>query len=114
MRLDKLTADTQKEFLSAVYDILIQHAKAPSCILKKEGFEDFDNNKQSFVSAHLTENEYPCTEWRFQGALGFGGKYYIYHNKVTCYSEDLNATRKQIIIDTNTELSKLEETYLTK
>lgn len=50
-------------------------------------------------------------EYRFQGALGFGGKLFIRLGRqplmVTCYLEDENKERKGMIKKANRELSKL-------
>lgn len=45
-------------------------------------------------------------EWRFQGKLGFGGKYRTRRNEVDCYQEDITYERLEII---NTINSKLKE-----
>ena len=44
-----------------------------------------------------------CTEYRFQGNLGFGGKFYNSGGKwyVTCYLEDLTPERELIIKTVN-------------
>lgn len=45
-------------------------------------------------------------EWRFQGKLGFGGKFYANENGwyVSCYSEDETPARLQIIETANAKL----------
>jgi len=35
----------------------------------------------------------PCTEWRFQGSLGFGGKFRYPRMSVDCYPEDETPAR---------------------
>jgi hypothetical protein len=55
----------------------------------------------------------PPTEYRFQGALGFGGKFRLRPSglephRVDCYPEDMNPTRRSIIEVTNKALSELD------
>jgi len=49
-------------------------------------------------------------EWRFQGALGFGGK--IWHMNgdlyVNCYPEDRNAERDMMVERANARLAKIQ------
>jgi hypothetical protein len=66
-------------FANKVYDILIAEAGA------------HENNRQSFVYSHC-EDEYPCTEFRFGGSFGFGGKYWSGRNAISYYQE--NHTKK--------------------
>jgi hypothetical protein len=57
-------------------------------------------------------------EWRFQGLLGFGGKFwneYSYGEKrpkwrVSCYTEDENPKTDKIIKETNEKLYTLAQT----
>ena len=60
----------------------------------------------SFVQNHEDERS-PCTEWRFCGHLGFGGKYRSETNKVDCYREDETPKRLAIIGELNDALAKL-------
>jgi hypothetical protein len=75
-------------FYEAVYDILVRIGRADP------------KDKSDFVRSFM-DKKYPCTEWRFCGLLGFGGKYRSY-NKVNCYSEDETPERLDI------ELEKLK------
>jgi len=63
----------------------------------------------SFV--HATTKGPATTEYRFQGTLGFGGKFRDNANRlapyVDCYSEDRTPPRSAIIEAVNAELSKL-------
>jgi len=82
-----------------VYDLLVQIGGA------------YEPDRQSFVYAHV-KDKYPCTEWRFSGYLGFGGKYRSGRNSVDCYREDETAKRLAIIEELNSELSELPiDTY---
>ena len=56
---------------------------------------------------HHTDPVYPCREWRFQGKLGFGGKYRSETNKVDCYREDETTEVLLLIDDINHALSLL-------
>lgn len=75
-----------------VYDILVSLGNAR------------ENDRGSFVHNHITSG---CSEWRFCGNLGFGGKYRAYRNSVDCYPEDLTKERIIIIDKINSELSKI-------
>ncbi len=46
-------------------------------------------------------------EWRFQGKLGFGGKYYSGRNVVDCYTEDRDDKTTKIIEELNEKLSNV-------
>jgi len=65
-----------------------------------------ENMRDSFMYHHC-ENEYGCGEWRFQGKLGFGGKYYSARNVVDCYTEDRNQGSISIINELNEKLCNL-------
>lgn len=73
---------------------------------------DWDN-RSSFLHAHL-EDEYPCTEYRFQGHLGFGGKVRTAHDlkcRVDYYPEEHTELRAQQMVAINVKLSELWEQY---
>lgn len=55
----------------------------------------------------VTNPESPCLEFRFQGHLGFGGKYWLETNAVTCYPEDVTAETTRILEETNAALQGL-------
>ena len=80
---------------SAIYDVLVKHAGAD----ERDGWQ--------FVACH----EIPpgCTEFRFCGKLGFGGKYRSQRNTVDCYREDETPERLAIIAATNAALAQLEK-----
>ena len=83
------------EEASTVYDILVRHAGAP------------EDDRDAFVY-HLTDG---CTEWRFQGALGFGGKFYVERCgwRVGAYPEDIarDPSRQAAIDNTHAALQML-------
>lgn len=53
------------------------------------------------------------TEYRFQGALGFGGKLWMVRDRlyVNCYREDETPERLEMIHKANERLAKLVEAY---
>lgn len=75
-----------------VYDILVSLGSAR------------EDDRDCFV---YNQTNAECSEWRFCGNLGFGGKYRAYRNTVDCYSEDLTEERRIIIDKINSELSKI-------
>lgn len=90
-----------------VYDILVKYGRA------------LESERSSFLDSHIEyvdfhnyikpfTNQYDCKEWRFQGVLGFGGKYRSDTNTVDCYWEDEDPIRLHAISVINDELSKLE------
>jgi hypothetical protein len=97
MKFDKAT-------LEKIYDVLVKNAGARTHFVKKFGME-FCWEKTDFVHSHLEQN---ATEYRFCGYLGFGGKYRVNTNTVTCYPEDMTPEREAFIRITNDELKKLE------
>lgn len=95
--MKKIDLKLRKQFFTEIYNILIKNCKADL------------NELENFVLYHVKNTMYP--EWRFQGNLGFGGKYYANNNRVSCYSEDLNKYTLKIIEKTNLELEKCKEKY---
>jgi hypothetical protein len=85
-----------------VYDILVEIG-AP------------ENMRKAFV---WTQTHEDCNEWRFEGKLGFGGKFwnewsYIEEKfkwRVSCYSEDETPEREKLINETNQKLNILANT----
>jgi hypothetical protein len=63
------------ERASLIYNLLVDIGKAP------------ENERYDFIYAHSVNKE-GCEEWRFQGNMGFGGKYWSDRNEVTYYPED--------------------------
>ena len=83
-----------------VYDVLVQECQAP------------EGQRAAFVY-HATSqdsNEWAGWEWRFQGSLGFGGKYYHQHSGrqwVSCYPEDETPERNEAIQRADARLEAL-------
>ena len=97
------------EIAGKIYDILIEHASAPN-----RGEYD----RSSFI--HSQSSKY-VPEYRFMGALGFGGKFWrdspLFGNTdtlaetwyVDTYREDMTPEREKIIENTNAALAALNE-----
>ena len=66
-------------FAAKVYDILVAEAGATA------------DMKEHFLYV-MCEDKYPCSEFRFCGHFGFGGKYWSDRNAITYYQE--NHTKK--------------------
>ncbi len=70
-------------------------------------------------ASHLLRRDFVCNlsgknppyEYRFCGNLGFGGKYWIERNKVSCYGEHETPERLAAMEKTNQELEKLAAEY---
>lgn len=75
--------------LLAIFDVLVTCAGA-----RESMWEDF-----------LHSLRCGTREYRFQGNLGFGGKYWPETNTVSCYTEDMTDHRRAIITDTNGHLA---------
>ena len=87
-----------KESANAIYDLLVKMGDAPKTY------------QEHFV-LHFTSEE-PPREWRFQGSLGFGGKFYVDRDRwrVGCYREDDTPERLRTIEEMNKALERLYET----
>lgn len=84
-----------------------QAARSICRILKEEcGATDF--MLEGFWRA---EGDHVCTEYRFQGYLGFGGKFWSANGRwyVTCYSEDETPERQEMIRKANERLAALRQ-----
>jgi hypothetical protein len=84
-----------KKTAAAVYDLLMKIGGA------------HENYRGHFIQ-HYSEPD-PSREWRFQGHLGFGGKFYLSHDKfrVDCYQEDYTDERSALIAEMNEKLEWL-------
>lgn len=63
-------------------------------------------DREDFLYAVTTTG---ITEWRFQGKLGFGGKFWLSNGRwyVSCYSEDLTPERIELVKRINDLLEDL-------
>ena len=84
------------EMANRVYDILVMTCGAS------------ENNRKSFVETQTTEI---CSEWRFCGFLGYGGKFWNANGKlyVNCYRENMTPERECIIGIANSKLRQLSK-----
>lgn len=83
-----------QEKANKVYDILVSIGGA------------YEPYRDSFVYHH-TKSKDKCSEWRFSGKLGFGGKYRSSYNRVDCYKEDETPERMKLIKELNSALAKI-------
>jgi len=81
--------DSQK---AAIWDILTEYGAT-------------EINRESFMQ------HFPCSEFRFQGVFGFGGKIRSQNKtiSVTCYPEDATAERKEKLTQINQRLAAITE-----
>lgn len=90
-------------FYDAVYDLLIATGNVRT-----------DSMKHAFVS-YFMDPEWPHTkEWRFQGHLGFGGKFWANDGRhhVSYYGrEDWSQERDDMVKMLNLEINKLESEH---
>lgn len=65
------------------------------------------SEQENFV--RIFSSDHPPSEWRFQGDLGFGGKFYYSETawRVGCYVEDDNPRRLESIAAANIVLNAL-------
>lgn len=84
--------DQPAEFTNRVFDIL-----ADECGARESLRDEFRHSWPE------------CVEFRFQGALGFGGKVFYSRRKVwvSCYSEDSTPEREAMIRRANERLAEL-------
>lgn len=95
------------EELTAYFLAVWEEVVAPVC----GGFNE--HVLEDFVASH-TEKDFPATEWRFQGKLGFGGKLYTGSDmvcRVGCYLEDDTEETNEIILKANGMLEKIYERF---
>ena len=92
-----------EEIANKVYNILEEIGAVPRM-------------RDAFVRDHSSYSDQH--EWRFQGKLGFGGKFWNEWSylddepkwRVSCYSEDETPEREKIIEETNQKLRALAQT----
>lgn len=84
-----------REQAEAVYDILRDECRAGG------------RGRESFV---IYQTLSFCPEYRFMGALGFGGKFYRCNGRwyVCCYSEDVTPALSQMMEKANARLAALK------
>jgi len=93
---ERLTEDQA----TAIYDILLEEC----------GETDVAGNERVAFALYMTDGR-PRKEFRFQGALGFGGKCRINSNRpvpyVDCYPEDRTSLRDAMIDKANARIAAL-------
>lgn len=82
-----------QEKASRIFDLLVNIGGASS------------SDKDNFIYHHSKDDS--CTEWRFCGHFGYGGKYRSKSNSVDYYIEDETKEREEILNRLNNELANL-------
>ena len=92
------------EMANEVYDILVAECLAQD---REEAYDRF-----GFIQAQ-TEGQYFTYEFRFCGALGFGGKFWVNDNRlyVTCYPESETPEINEMISKANERLAAAHKKY---
>jgi hypothetical protein len=90
---------TKDEFFNRVYNVL-----AECC-----NVQDDKSSRATFVFHFCGER--PTSEYRFMGALGFGGKFRFPGFTVDCYPEDSNPRSTAMIAQANAALIPLRAEY---
>jgi len=92
-----------------IYDILVEHAGASPRDSERSGFIYHQGKKPDKYN-----NTGGCAEYRFQGKLGFGGKFWNCNSRfyVNAYTEDTGSRESEIIQKVNELLKPLYEDYL--
>jgi hypothetical protein len=91
-------------FFEAAYDeVLVVRCQAP-----------WSHQRWDFLHHHMAQ-DFPATEYRFQGNLGFGGKFRTRSDlqcSVTCYAEDETPARLETIARANEALKALRARFV--
>jgi hypothetical protein len=84
-------------YSNRIYNILVEDCLAP----------------ESWRNDFICQEGEGCREYRFQGTLGMGGRFYNASGKwyVSCNSEDGTLARVQLIDRVNQKLAALKESY---
>ena len=84
-----------EELANKIYDYLVKEIRAQ------------ESDRRSFVNTMI--NEKPTNEWRFQGVLGFGGKFWNEHNRfrVSKYPETGCARHEWVVAKANLHFMNL-------
>lgn len=95
---------TDEKFYDEAYSILVEIGGAP------------ENMREAFLHSFVHDPYFDfggCSEWRFQGKLGYGGKFWRRthptHHDVTCYREDETPEIVGIIQEINQRLEALDQ-----
>jgi hypothetical protein len=88
-----------KNKATAVYTILVKYG----------GASDHAHARDSFMYHLSDDRSTGCSEYRFQGSFGFGGKYWTRTNQVSYYSKDETPELESRCKIINQELEKVED-----
>jgi hypothetical protein len=91
---DQIKMNIPRAWANEIYNVLVEECDAQ------------EHDRESFC-LNVAED---CTEYRFEGNLGFGGKFWdygVWH--VDCYPEDLTPQAAAIIERANDRLESLYE-----
>jgi len=99
------------DLATEIYNILVEYA----------GYYDCESNLSQFIY-HQGENPSKynefggCTEYRFQGKLGFGGKFWNCNSRfyVNGYSEDKGPKEEKIITEVNELLKPIYKEHISR
>lgn len=96
-----MTFEYPREFYEACYDLLVAEGHSRDEPFNRLAFVQY------FMEPDVRDN---AKEFRFQGHLGFGGKFWRRHtgHDVTCYLEDRTFERSQMITKLNGAIVELE------
>lgn len=100
--MDPRAEDTYADLFNEVFDLLVADVSARPA------------QREEFLRHHLAlRDRWQPSEFRFQGSLGFGGKFWceMDHLRVSCYAEDQTATRKRAMWRTNEKLEPFTKKY---
>ena len=89
--------DPETAFYYKAYDLLIEHCGVRA---------SYEPGKEVFTRYFIEEHGH---EWRFQGSLGFGGKFWHRPSDwdINCYIEDMTPERRDTIKKVNLLLTEL-------
>lgn len=92
---------TSPGFYEAVYALLAQQGQLRFDPLTRSAFVEYFSGSAG------------VKEWRFQGDLGFGGKFWFRYqgHDFTCYPEDLTNERIELMKRLNDKIKALEQEY---
>jgi len=88
-----------EEQASKIWDVLVEHCGA---------YDDNGLDRSRFIWC-VAHGDDHCSEYRFCGILGFGGKFWVNQGRwyVSCYREDETERRSAVISETNRLIEKI-------
>ena len=97
------TIKEEETFYGKVFDLLEKKGGMYINVKDREYYRD------DFIKSHLSNKKHPCSEWRFKGKFGFGGKYRSETNKIDYYIEDKTDELDLLRDKINHELSLIKD-----